>query len=46
MSNKDNDNIFLKSLEGVRPIKKNNKIIKPIPKSTKSHSPKTIIKKN
>jgi|TARA_B100001964_G_scaffold116225_1_gene129524 DNA-nicking Smr family endonuclease len=45
MSNKDNDNIFLKSLEGVRPIKKNNKIIKPIPKSTKSHSPKTIIKK-
>ena len=44
MSNKDNNNIFLKSLEGVRPLKKNNKIIKPIPKATKSNSPRTIIK--
>jgi DNA-nicking Smr family endonuclease len=44
MSNKDNSNIFLKSLEGVKPLKKNNKIIKPIPKSIKSNSPRTIIK--
>tara|TARA_B100000315_G_scaffold227035_1_gene234452 strand:- start:11 stop:562 length:552 start_codon:yes stop_codon:yes gene_type:complete len=44
MSDKNNNNIFLKSLEGVRPLKRNNKIIKPIPKSTKSNSPRTIIK--
>ena len=44
MSNKDDNNIFLKSLEGVKPLKKNNKIIKPIPKPIKSDSPRIIIK--
>ncbi len=39
MSNKDDNNIFLKHLQGVRPLKKNNKVIKPIPKSIKSNNP-------
>ena len=49
MSNKDDNNIFLKYLEGVRPLKKNNKVIKPVPKSIKSNNPKvktTEIKSN
>ena len=44
MSNKDDNNIFLQSLPGVRPLKKNNKIIKLIPKLIKSRTPRTIIK--
>ena len=44
MSNKDDNNIFLKSLEGVKPLKKNNKITKPIPKPIESNIPRTIIK--
>ena len=32
MINKDDDNIFLKHLRGVKPIKKTNRITKPIPK--------------
>ena len=44
MSNKDDNNIFLKSLVGVKPLKKNNKITKPIPKPIKSDIPRTIIK--
>ena len=35
MLNKDDNNIFLTSLTGVEPLRKNNKIAKPIPKSTK-----------
>ena len=44
MSNKDDNNIFLKSLVGVKPLKKNNKITKPIPKSIKSNTPRIAIK--
>ena len=44
MSNKDDNNIFLKYLEGVKPLKKNNKVIKPIPKTIKSDSPRTTTK--
>ena len=44
MSNKDDNNIFLKSLVGVKPLKKNNKIAKPIPKSIKSDATRIIIK--
>ena len=44
MSNKDDNNIFIKSLAGVVPLKKNNKITKPIPKPTKSDTPRIIIK--
>ncbi len=44
MSNKDDNNIFLKSLAGVKPLKKNNRITKPIPKPIKSSIPRTIIK--
>ena len=44
MSNKDDNNIFIKSLTGVEPLKKSNKITKPIPKPTESETPRTIIK--
>ena len=44
MSNKDDNNIFIKSLVGVKPLKKNNRITKPIPKPIKSSIPRTIIK--
>ena len=44
MSNKEDNNIFLKSLVGVKPLKKNNKITNPIPKSLKSDAPRIIIK--
>ena len=44
MSNKDDNNFFLKSLAGVKPLKKNNKITKPIPKPIESNTPRTIIK--
>ena len=44
MSNKDDNNIFLKSLAGVKPLKKNNKITKPIPKPIESNISRTIIK--
>ena len=44
MSNKDNNNIFLKSLEDVKPLIKKNRIIKPIPKTIKSDNPRTTIK--
>ena len=44
MSNKDDNNIFLKSLAGVKPLKKNNKITKPIPKPIESNTPRTTIK--
>ena len=44
MSNKDDNNIFLKSLEDVKPLIKKNKIIKPIPKTIKSDSPRTTTK--
>ena len=46
MSNKDDNNFFLKSLAGVEPLKKNNKITKAIPKPTKSNIPSIIIKEN
>ena len=44
MSNKDGNNIFLKSLLDVKPLKKNNKITNPIPKPVESSTPRTIIK--
>ena len=44
MSSKDDNNIFLKSLAEVKPLKKNNKITKPIPKPIESNTPRTIIK--
>jgi len=44
MSNNDDNNIFLKSLPGVRPLKKNNKITKYVPKPIKSNTPNIIIK--
>ena len=44
MSNKDENNIFLKSLVGVKPLKKNNKITKSIPKPIESHIPRVVIK--
>ena len=44
MSNKDDNIFFIKSLAGVKPLKKNNKIIKPIPKPIKSETPRTTIK--
>ena len=44
MSNKDDNNIFLKYLEGVKPLKKNNKVIKPIPKLIKSNNPRVKTK--
>ena len=44
MSNKDDNNIFLKSLVGVKPLKKNNKITKPIPKAIVSNTSRAIIK--
>ena len=44
MSNKDDNNIFLKSLVGIKLLKKNNKITKPIPKPIESNIPKIIIK--
>ena len=44
MSNKDDNNFFLKSLAGVKLLKKNNKVIKPIPKPIESNTPRTIIK--
>ena len=46
MSNKDDNNFFLKSLAGVEPLKKNNKITKAIPKPTKSNIPRIVIKEN
>ena len=45
MLNNDDNNIFLKSLAGVKPLKKNNKITKPIPKPTESNTPRTITEK-
>ena len=44
MSNEDDNNIFLKSLPGVKPLKKNSKITKPIPKSIKSNLLRITIK--
>ena len=44
MSNKDDNNTFIKSLTGVEPLKKNNKITKPIPKPIESNTPRIIIK--
>ena len=44
MSNKDDNNIFLISLVGIKLLKKNNKITKPIPKPIESNIPRTIIK--
>ena len=44
MSNQKDNNFFLKSLAGVKPLKKNNKIIKPIPTPAKSNNPRTTIK--
>ena len=44
MSDKNDNNIFLKSLVGVKPLKKNNKITNPIPKSIKSDALRIIIK--
>ena len=44
MSNKDDNNIFLKSLAGVEPLKKNNKITKSIPKPIELNTLRTIIK--
>ena len=44
MSNKDDNNIFLQSLAGVKPLKKNNKITKSIPKPTASKTSRPIIK--
>ena len=45
MSNKDDNNFFIKSLAGVKPLKKNNKIIKAIPKPAKPDNPRIITKK-
>ena len=44
MSNKDDNNTFIKSLTGVEPLKKSNKITKPIPKPIKSDNPMITIK--
>ena len=44
MPNKDDNNIFIKSLTGVEPLKKNNKITKPVPKPIESDIPRIIIK--
>ena len=44
MPNKEDNNIFLKSLAGIKPLKKNNKITKFIPKPIESNTPRTIIK--
>ena len=44
MSNKDDNNTFIKSLTGVEPLKKNNKITKPIPKPIESNIPRTTTK--
>ena len=44
MSNKDDNNIFLKSLDGVKPLKKNNQFIKPIPKLIKLDRTRTVLK--
>ena len=44
MPNRDDNNFFLKSLAEVKPLKKNNKIIKPIPKPIASNTPRPIIK--
>ena len=44
MSNKDDNNFFLKSLAGVEPLKKNNKITKPTPKPIESNTSRIIIK--
>ena len=44
MSNKDDNNTFIKSLTGVKPLKQNNKITRPIPKTIESDVPRTIIK--
>ena len=44
MSNKDDNNTFIKSLTGVEPLKKNNKITKPIPKPIELNTPRIIIK--
>ena len=46
MSNKDDNNFFLKSLAGVEPLKKNNKITKTVPKPIKPNFPRIIIKEN
>ena len=44
MSNKDDNNTFIKSLTGVEPLKKNSKITKPIPKPIKPNSLRITIK--
>ena len=44
MSNKDENNIFIKSLAEVKPLKKNNRIFKPIPKPIKTDTPRIVIK--
>ena len=44
MANKDDHNVFIKSLTGVEPLKKNNKITKPIPKTRASNTTKIVIK--
>ena len=44
MSVKNENNIFMESLRGVKPLKKNDKVIKPIPKRIKLNSPRITIK--
>jgi len=44
MASKDDHNVFIKSLTGVEPLKKNNKITKPIPKTRTSNTTKIVIK--
>ena len=44
MISKHENNIFLEFLKEVKPLKKNNKIIKPLPKTTKPKNPKIPIK--
>ena len=44
MANKDDHNVFIKSLTGVERLKKNNKITKPIPKTRASKTTKIVIK--
>ena len=44
MSNKDDNNTLIKSLTGVEPLKKNNKITKSIPNPIESNTPRIIIK--
>ena len=44
MTNKNNDNVFLNSLRGVKPIKKSNKIIKSLPKPQPLDNKKIVLK--